>query len=306
MGNCILILAAGLVAAGHTSPAGALETVAVADNVYAIVGELSNRSKENLGNNATFGLVVTSEGVVLIDPGGSFAGARQLHAAVKTVTDAPIRLVINTGGQDHRWLGNAYFRQLGAEIIASRAAVADQRARARDQYIVLAGLLGEDTLRGTEFVHADRTFDEALEITLGDTTLELVATGGAHTPGDISVWVSGRDTVFTGDLVFTERLLGVLDVSDTGKWIAAFEAMASRRPEHVVPGHGHPATLARASADTLEYLVYLRNAVREFIDAGGEISDVGAIDQRRFRHLVNFDLLAGRNAQAVYQQLEWE
>lgn len=33
-------------------------------DVYAIVGELGNRTSENLGNNATFGLVITSEGAV--------------------------------------------------------------------------------------------------------------------------------------------------------------------------------------------------------------------------------------------------
>ena len=34
--------------------------------------------QDNLGNNATFGLVVTEEGVVLIDSGGTHAGAREI------------------------------------------------------------------------------------------------------------------------------------------------------------------------------------------------------------------------------------
>jgi hypothetical protein len=40
------------------------------------------------------------------------------------VTTQPIRWVINTGGQDHRWLGNGYFRAQGAELIAHASAVA--------------------------------------------------------------------------------------------------------------------------------------------------------------------------------------
>jgi hypothetical protein len=46
----------------------------VTDNVYALVGELSQRSKTNLGNNSTHGVIITSKGVVLIDSGASYLG----------------------------------------------------------------------------------------------------------------------------------------------------------------------------------------------------------------------------------------
>ncbi len=41
----------------------------VTDSVYALVGEMVQRSPQNLANNATFGVVVTEDGVLLIDPG---------------------------------------------------------------------------------------------------------------------------------------------------------------------------------------------------------------------------------------------
>ena len=91
-----------------------LDLYQVTENVYAIVGELGNRTPENLGDNATFGFVITAEGVVLIDPGGTYNGAKAIDAMIKSVTDKPVVTVINTGGQDHRWLGNGYFRQAGA------------------------------------------------------------------------------------------------------------------------------------------------------------------------------------------------
>jgi glyoxylase-like metal-dependent hydrolase (beta-lactamase superfamily II) len=78
----------------------------ITTNVYAIVGPLSQRSPENLGNNATFGLVVTNDGAILMDPGGSYKGAEALHGVIKGITDQPVKYVIDTGGQDHRWLGN--------------------------------------------------------------------------------------------------------------------------------------------------------------------------------------------------------
>ena len=104
-----------------------LEVQKVADNVYALVGETTQRSPSNFGNNSTHGVIVTKEGAILIDSGASYLGAKELHQAVQTITDQPIKIVINTGGQDHRWLGNDYFQQLGARIIASTKTQADQK-----------------------------------------------------------------------------------------------------------------------------------------------------------------------------------
>jgi glyoxylase-like metal-dependent hydrolase (beta-lactamase superfamily II) len=99
----------------------------VANGVYAFIGETGARTSANEGLNANLGLVVTPAGALLIDSGASFQGARQIHEAVRGVTAQPVRWVINTGSQDHRWLGNDYFRTQGAELIAHAAAEADSR-----------------------------------------------------------------------------------------------------------------------------------------------------------------------------------
>lgn len=56
---------------------------------------------ENLVNNATFGLVVTDVGAVLIDPGGSWTGAEAVHSTIRDVTDQVAIYAIDPGGQDH-------------------------------------------------------------------------------------------------------------------------------------------------------------------------------------------------------------
>lgn len=114
----------------------------IADDVYAHVGDIGPRSVANEGLNANLGLVVTTAGAVLIDSGATTQSARDIHAAVRRVTAQPVRWVINTGGQDHRWLGNGYFQAQGAELIAFAAAVADMRSRGGDQLAALRGLLG--------------------------------------------------------------------------------------------------------------------------------------------------------------------
>lgn len=285
---------------------GGLETHRVTEGVYAIVGERGNRSPQNLGNNATFGFVVTADGVVLIDAGGSERGARAIEQQVRTITDQPIVAVINTGGQDHRWLGNDYFRRQGARVIASQAAVADQRQRAQDQLIMLNSLVGAEPMQGTRAAHADETFTAQLDFVLGGTRFEIRHSGPAHTPGDSFVWLPERRVVFTGDIVYIERMLGVLAYSSSRDWIDVFDAMAALDPEYVVPGHGSVTTLERARRDTRDYLVFLRTAVAEFIDEGRDLSEIGTIDQSAWTYLSNHELLAGRNAQQVFVEMEWE
>lgn len=298
-------IAAAILAAPTFAAAEVLDVQTVSEGIWAIVGEQAQRSPDNLGNNATFGLVVTEAGAVLIDPGGSWQGAQELHARVRSVTDQPVTHVINTGGQDHRWLGNGYWQAQGATVIASAAAVKDQQDRASMQMTALAQLIGEG-LEATEPSFADVTFTETHGFTLGGLEFEIVHPGPAHTPGDSFVWVPGRETVFTGDIVYVERILGVGDQSSIAEWPAAFEAVEATGATHVVPGHGAPTTLEHARAETYDYLMNLRAEIGALLEEGGDIMAAPQIDQSAFAYLGQFEALAGRNAQTAFQQMEWE
>lgn len=290
------------------APAAAAEGLSVqtvAPGIWAIEGPAEQRNPENLGNNATFGLIETAEGAVLVDPGGSWEGAKALHAVVRGLTDQPVRFVIDTGGQDHRWLGNGYWKAQGATVIASEAAVEDQAARGSLQLTMLTALIGEG-LTGTEPVHADVTFEEKYTLTLGGRSIEIRHPGGAHTPGDSFAWVPDAQTVFTGDIVYVGRILGVMEFSDTAAWLDSFAAIEALDPAHLVPGHGPATTLETAQADTRDYLAHLRAEVGAHIEDGGDIIGVVEVDQSAFAHLDQFEALARRNAQTAFQQMEWE
>lgn len=302
-----LAAAAGMMWLSQASAfAGPLEVQKVAEGVYALVGDLGQRSTENLGNNATFGAVVTKDGVVLIDSGGSRAGAEAIETTLKTVTDKKVVTIINTGGQDHRWLGNGYFQAKGARLIASAKAVEDQKARSDMQFQMMTALIGADRFAGTTAVTATESFDARKEITIGGIRFALIPASHAHTAGDSIVWLPEKQVAFAGDIVFTERMLGILDVSRSKEWLAAFDTLAALKPAHVVPGHGHPATLAEARADTADYLLHLRREVRRVIDSGGDMNAAASIDQSKFLHLKGSDQLARRNAMQVFAEMEFE
>ncbi len=282
-----------------------LEIQPVTAGVWALVGEKQQRSPENLGNNATFGVIETADGVILVDPGGSWKGAEAIHDAIRGLASKPVTHVINTGGQDHRWLGNGYWRGQGSVIIASADAVADQKARGSMQLTMLDELI-VNALDGTEPVYAQVLFDDRLDLEIGGVKLEIFHPGHAHTPGDSFVWMPAKDVVFSGDIVYVERLLNVGEQSSITEWPAAYEAMQATGAAHLVPGHGHATTMKKARADTYDYLMNLRSKIADYIDNGGDIFGAVDVDQSSFNYLEQFDSLARRNAQTAFQQMEWE
>ncbi len=300
--------AAALAVALAASSASALEInpVQVAPGVYAVIGELGGRTYANEGLNANVGFIVTDEGVVVVDSGATWQSARALHAAIRRITDQPVKWVINTGGQDHRWLGNGYFREQGAEIIAHVKAKADMAARGADQLAALAPVLKEK-LDGTRAVLPTRTFDDRLALTPGGREIRVIHFGAAHTPGDSVVWLPRERVLFTGDVVYVDRLLGVIPVSSVKSWLTAFDAMAKLEPKTIVPGHGAVCDLAKARRDTYDYLVLLRThmkkAVADFVDLQRAID---SLDQSAFARLANYDDLKGGNASRAYLEAEAE
>ena len=284
----------------------ALQLFDIKDNVKAIVGPIDQRTSKNFGNNANFGVIITSKGVVLVDSGGSYLGAKAIHDMIKTVTDQPIKYVINSGGQDHRWFGNNYFKALGAKVISSNAAKEDHEARLNMQWTRLEMLIGKESIKGTNPEFADITFEKDYELKLGDTVIEIHHHGQAHTPGDAFVWLPKEKVMFSGDIVYVDRMLGIGPQSNSKSWMSVFEAMASYDIEVLVPGHGKPTTLANATKATYDYLKFIREAAAKVIDDDGDMTEVVKVDQSQFNDLYNFKALSGRNIQKAFSEMEFE
>jgi glyoxylase-like metal-dependent hydrolase (beta-lactamase superfamily II) len=277
------------------------KVVKVNERVYALVGELGQRSPQNLGNNMTSGFIIADEGVVVVDTGGSKAGAEVIANAVRRVTDKPILWAINTGGQDHRWLGNDHFQTvLKAKVIASEAGKNDMVARTFQQVDMAKRNIGE-RFEGTRPAYPDVTFTERHKLAIRGVDIELIYTGGAHTPGDILVWLAKDRIVFTGDVVFTDRLLGIQPGLGL-RWISALERLRDDiKPQTVVPGHGNVSTLDKPLADSLGYLLMLRDGTKKAI-AGGAFDPVEVsekLDQSRFSYLQNYDDSRFRSENAI-------
>ena len=144
------------------------------------------------------------------------------------------------------------------------------------------------------------------EIDLGDRVLVLTAYRTAHTDNDLTVLDLRTGTLFSGDLVFVDRL-PVVDGSLKG-WIEVAAALRRVPAARVVPGHG-PATAPWPDAlDAQErYLQALLHDVRREIAAGSRIKTaIGRVALEERGRWVGFDRDHPRNVTASFTELEWE
>jgi glyoxylase-like metal-dependent hydrolase (beta-lactamase superfamily II) len=277
----------------------------VAGQVYAIVGPLGQRSEANAGLNANYGFVLTQSGVILIDSGASAYSAAMLERAVKDITHKPIRWVLNTGSQDHRWLGNGYFAKKGAEIYAMAGTVKTQQSSAQQQIDGLRRFVG-DQLKDTQSFFAkqiQKTPEAALVI--DGVRLQWIETN-AHYPGDTMIHLPEASITFAGDLVYVDRILGVLPQSNVRKAQTAFQRLAVLNPKHVVPGHGRVTDMAQAkreSGDYYDFLITTVGAAARNMDSIGETLDKFA-NPPQFMHLENFAELHRANMNRVFVDFE--
>ena len=195
----------------------------------------------------------------------------------------------------------------GAEVIAHPSAPADMQARGGDQLAALRALLGTH-VEGTVAVMPTRLVNGLdAGLNLGGMAFEFKHRGGGHTPGDMVVWLPSSKVLFTGDIVYTDRLLAILPVSNTRAWLDSFAAVEQLTPLRIVPGHGDVTSLARARAHTHDYLAALRAHAQRAVDEGIDIDvAVKAFDSKPFQSLLNASELMSGNANRVYLEVERE
>lgn len=254
---------------------------------------------------ANIGFIIGSECVAVIDTGGSFTEGLRLLKAVRKLTDTPICYVINTHVHPDHMLGNNAFQQEGMNFVGHQNL---------PQALTLAGDIFLQRLRASKHIAEDDSaiifpnvvVTDTLELDLGDRKLLLTAHGVAHTTADLSVYDPKDDVWWSGDLLFLEHA-PALDGSIIG-WIDELEDLMQKQIAVVVPGHG-PASVAwpQASQDLLRYLKVVRDEIREWIEAGGDMQGaqekVGLSERP---HWLLFDEFHKRNVITAYAELEWE
>ncbi len=301
----LFVSTAVLVSANLYAADAPLNVTKVNDHVYAIVGEIDDRSYENDGLNNNQAFILTKDGVILVDSGASKKGAERIEKAIANVTQLPVKWVINTGSQDHRWLGNDYFAKKGAEVIAYDVTIDTQKKVGNAQIETLKKTLKE-RMDGTTPAYATRVLKASpTTLNLGGETLEMRVTD-AHFPGDSMVWLPKEKIAITGDLVYVDRMLGVHDTSSVKKAWAAWQELVKLNPTTVIPGHGQVCDMAKAKKDTGDYYAFLVNVVgkaAQNMEPMDEVIKANA-DRPEFKHLKHYDTWHKTVMNRTYLQFE--
>lgn len=278
----------------------------VAAGVYVHQGVHENANRDNGNDLANIGFVVGNECVAVIDSGGSPAIGRRLKAAMRRVTDLPVCYVINTHTHPDHVLGNAAF-QTGEVVFVGHENLPRALAARASTYLERLGRLLGIEPQPDWIVLPERTVSDTATLDLGGRRLTLKAWPPAHTNNDLTVFDAATGTLFTGDLVFVDRVPS-LDGSING-WLAVLaELTGLPGVTRIVPGHGPPsAPWPQAVAPLRDYLHTLRAKVRRAIDEGRSIEyAIEHIDYARASQWLLFDLYHHRNVTAAFAELEWE
>ena len=232
----ILVLAGAWVAYTQT-PRPAFQIQKVKGDLYMLSGEG--------GNVAVY---VTGEGVILVDD--MFDRDHDaILAQVKSVTDQPIKYVLNTHQHDDHAGGD--FKMLPiAEVIAHKNVRANLIAKRQPYY--------EDT-PGTPIGLPRITFSDELDLTLGGKEVRAMYFGRGHTSGDAIIYFPQVGVIHSGDLFlppppppadpsarvrpFSSSIFS--DYSQGGsfmEWPKTIDGVLTIGFDTVIPGHGRVST----------------------------------------------------------------
>lgn len=246
-------------------------------------------------NNA--GIVIGDEQVLLIDTAATVKRTFALRDAVRSLTDAPVRTVVNTHHHGDHTRGNHVFADT-ATIVGHELCAAGIQAE---------GNLLEQLWPTVEWGEIERavpteTFGDRVTIDVDGIVAEIIHIPPSHTVSDSVVWLPEQRVLFTGDLIFSGGTPFILMGSLSGS-LAALSALRDFAPSVIVAGHGQ-VTDASGIDVAERYLTWLAQYAAETHARGlSPLEAATSADLSAFAHLHNPERLAA-NLHRAYAELD--
>jgi cyclase len=254
---CVALLGAYVHGRQFPSQPSKLDITKVKDDLFVIYNEV-------VPGNTT--VLVTPEGVVLVDD--KFPqDAQNILAMVKTVTNQPVKYVVNTHHHGDHTGGNATFQAAGAVIVASENA----RQNMQD-----ARMPGPPVI----------SFDRSAVITLGGKRVELYYFGRAHTNGDTVVYFPAQRALAAGDMytfgTATPQLIDYAGGGSAKEWTKTLDGVLTLDFDTVVPGHGARTTTREEMRKFRDSTLALRTRVSQLIQKKAPREEIRAVLMKEF------------------------
>ena len=238
------------------------------DGIYVYVG---NSFKSNTG------IILTQDGVVLIDSGHDPTDSRAVMDAVKKLTPMPVRFLIDTEPHPDHTTGHFVFSP-PATIIAAAGAGELMRNRERQVPDRIAKLAAtspamKTALEGYKFIPPHIEYNEKMTLYVGERTFELKYLKGVHSEADTAIWLPKERILFSASAYVSEQVnifrpfVNITDILAAGKMLKALN------PDHVIPGHGPPVTTTLFDVGE-KYYALLVERVAAKVKEGKSLDDI--------------------------------
>jgi cyclase len=240
----------------------------IKEGIYVYVGN-------NFNSNC--GIVVTQEGVVLIDSGHNPTDSIRILDAVKKISPLPIRFLIDTEPHPDHTTGHFVFSP-PATVIAHEGATESMINREKEtpgRIEKLAGVSPEmrKALDGYRFVPPQVEYRGKMTLNFGERTFELLYLKGVHSEADTAVWLPKERVLFSASGIVVDQFNILRPFVTIPDILAASKIMKALNPEIVVPGHGTPGTV-KIFDDTEKYYALLVERVAKMVGEGKSLDEI--------------------------------
>ena len=190
------------------------------------------------GSGANITVQVDPDGLLVVDTSVA-AMSEKVLAAIKTISDKPIRHIINTSADEHHTGGNESLSNAGRNINAGTGGQSGREPARLDGAPVIAheqvlhrmsGLKGEPARMPYGVWPHDTFYTNRKQLYFGGEVVEMLHVPAAHTDGDVIVWFRKSDVVATGD-VFSTVTYPMIDRARGGS-IQGAAGRAQPHPRH--------------------------------------------------------------------------
>lgn len=237
-----------------------VETIRLTDHHFALTGHGGN-----------IGLFVGEDGLLAVDSGsGQKPATERLRAALRAISERPLRNVVNTHWHFDHTDGNANLHGLGATIIAH------QKVRERLSTPQVIAFFNATFPVSPRDALPALTFDDGIEFQGGGEPVIVQHLAPAHTDGDSFVHWPKSNIVQTGDVYFSGTF-PFIDASTGGSlagMIAAGEKILSLADSstRIIPGHG-PISSRDDLKASVEMLKTVRDRVGKLKTSGKSVEE---------------------------------
>jgi cyclase len=192
----------------------------------------------------TCSMVVTTEGVLMIDSCNNSADSKKMLAAVKRVTDKPVRFLVDTEvHNDHTW-NHFVFSPPAVVVNAQGAAEGMKKGLDPKRAETLAKQSPEvaEIVKNYKFIAPHIEYKDRMTIQLGERTFEVIYLKNVHSEADSVIWLPKERVLFAGSAANVRTMINLRPHVRIPDVLAGYKVMRALNPEVVVPGHGQPTT----------------------------------------------------------------